>query len=449
MSVRKDNTMECRLGNAKPLHVLFVANQATIRGGEKALLSLLEALPPDRYLLACIVPGEGDLANELRRRGIRFHVCACPILSREDEWRPDPRYWAGRIRRLVWASPPILDVIRDTQWDLVFNNATWTLIAPFLAARLGTPCITYVHDHSWFSGIFQSGPPAAFGRLMNRFNDLFLSPTLTLASRLGQFAPPEKIRVVSAGVDDCNPQLDRTTLDPALKEWLELPGPVFSAVGMTDPDKGWSLLLEALTMVRNEVPQARACLIGPDTHPTGSSDLQSIIQQFGLQNCVWRTGIHPFPAAILARSYAHLITSTSEVLPFSLLEAMSVGCPTITVPCHGPESVVRDGITGLVTEERSAQSLATAMIKLAKHPEDRARMASQAKREADTAFAKNAWLVRCRQAIDEVATSAPRHCLFRRVFSNISGVWAGLIMNSPQSWVKPGCIVANSAVSRL
>ncbi len=71
------------------------------------------------------------------------------------------------------------------------------------------------------------------------------------------------------------------------------------------------------------------------------------------------------PARAIARAEAALCSSRSEGLGLSLLEAMSVGRPIVTVPVGGVVEFVRDGETGLVAAGTTVADLAAVLRRAA------------------------------------------------------------------------------------
>ncbi len=84
------------------------------------------------------------------------------------------------------------------------------------------------------------------------------------------------------------------------------------------------------------------------------------------------------PQSELAPSYADadifVLPSHSESCSMALLEAMSSGLPVIATRVGGTPELVEEGLGGILLPERSPKSLAAALMRLIRSPEDRARM---------------------------------------------------------------------------
>jgi glycosyltransferase involved in cell wall biosynthesis len=89
----------------------------------------------------------------------------------------------------------------------------------------------------------------------------------------------------------------------------------------------------------------------------------------------------------LAQADCVVLPSYREGLPRTLLEAAAMGIPTITADVPGCRDAIDDGVTGLLCQVRSAQSLAEAMeAMLAKDPGERLRMGTAGRMKMELQF---------------------------------------------------------------
>jgi glycosyltransferase involved in cell wall biosynthesis len=94
---------------------------------------------------------------------------------------------------------------------------------------------------------------------------------------------------------------------------------------------------------------------------------------------------HDVPA-LLAQSHVFVLSSRSEGMPISVLEAMAAGLPVVASSVGGiPEQVV-DGETGLLVPPDNPAALACALQCLLDEPELRARMGAAGRRRAVELF---------------------------------------------------------------
>ena len=75
-------------------------------------------------------------------------------------------------------------------------------------------------------------------------------------------------------------------------------------------------------------------------------------------------------------------------LPNSLLEALAAGLPVVATRVAGITDVVEDGVNGLLVPEKDPGALAAALRQLADSPEQRIRLATEARQ---TAVSRLSW----------------------------------------------------------
>jgi glycosyltransferase involved in cell wall biosynthesis len=83
----------------------------------------------------------------------------------------------------------------------------------------------------------------------------------------------------------------------------------------------------------------------------------------------------------------YVLSSDYEGLPNALIEAQGLGLPAVATRCpHGPEEIIDDGKTGLLTPVGDARELAEAMVKLLSNEPRRRQMGQAAKLYARRLF---------------------------------------------------------------
>jgi colanic acid/amylovoran biosynthesis glycosyltransferase len=124
------------------------------------------------------------------------------------------------------------------------------------------------------------------------------------------------------------------------------------------------------------------------------------------------------PAAVLAelqQADVFLLSSLSEGLANSVLEAMACGIPVVTTDCGGMREAVTDGVEGFVTPVRNAEALARAMLRLARDRDLRERMgrAGRARilREFGLARQIGQWLALFRSVLSRGKVAADETCV--------------------------------------
>ncbi len=141
------------------------------------------------------------------------------------------------------------------------------------------------------------------------------------------------------------------------------------AIGRLSEQKGFTLLIEAVALVLNDLPDLRLTLVGDgDLRP----QIEAAIARHGLDGRVILTGWLDESRVrdALAASQALIVPSFAEGLPVVIMEAMASGRPVIATAIAGiPELVTPD--TGWLVPAGDAEALAQAIRVMASTPIDR------------------------------------------------------------------------------
>jgi glycosyltransferase involved in cell wall biosynthesis len=79
-------------------------------------------------------------------------------------------------------------------------------------------------------------------------------------------------------------------------------------------------------------------------------------------------GLRSDVARLLPGADVFLLTSISEGITLTLIEAMAAGLPVVSTDVGGVPEVVTDGATGLLAPSGNDAALATHLLRLAQHP---------------------------------------------------------------------------------
>lgn len=140
----------------------------------------------------------------------------------------------------------------------------------------------------------------------------------------------------------------------------------FVNVGRFQPQKDHAMLIDAFQKVVEVVADCKLVLVGDgELRETITEKVKSM----GLANNVEFLGVRRDIPDILANNNCFVLGSRWELHPITILEAMRAGLPVIASDVGGIADTVDDGNTGLLIEAENTESLANAMIKLAKNPE--------------------------------------------------------------------------------
>ena len=153
-------------------------------------------------------------------------------------------------------------------------------------------------------------------------------------------------------------------------------------VGRLTPVKGIPFAMEALASLAPDVPW-QLNLVGEGEE---RGDLEDVVGRFGLRDRVAFHGFRRDIFALMAHSDLLIMSSLHEGLPYTLLEAMSLGLPTLASDVGGLAEVLSHEETGLLVPVGDVDSLASALQRLGRDGELRSRLGANAAREQRRAY---------------------------------------------------------------
>ena len=143
--------------------------------------------------------------------------------------------------------------------------------------------------------------------------------------------------------------------------WLPHHAPIVGNVAALVPHKGQRHLIEAAAIVVTKVPDARFVIAGEgELRPA----LERQIKDHHLEKHVFLAGFHPDVLSVHKAFDIFVMSSVTEGLGTSLLDAMACGKPTVATTAGGMPEVVVDGQTGLLVPPRDHEAMANAIIRL-------------------------------------------------------------------------------------
>ena len=213
----------------------------------------------------------------------------------------------------------------------------------------------------------------AFSRWKYRQVDLFICVSEAIRRMLiGDGVPASRVVTVNEGIDighvEAAPKADLHS-----ELWLPHNSPIVGNVAALVPHKGQRHLIEAAALVVKKVPDARFVIAGEgELRPS----LERQIKEHHLEKHVFLAGFRPDILSVHKAFDIFVMSSVTEGLGTSLLDAMACGKPVVATTAGGMPEVVIDGRTGLLVPPRDHAAMADAIVRLLQDPVARAEMAA-------------------------------------------------------------------------
>ncbi len=332
-------------------HVTFGLD---VGGLEKLLVEFARHVDRDRFALEFIsLGGRGRLAGDVE-------ACGWPVSALEEAQGLRP----GLVVKLV-------RLLRARRFDVVHTHDNRPLVYGGLAARVaGVPRLIHSRHGRSFG---TSGREIALVGLVSRLTDRIVcvsEDATQLSARQG--IAPSKLCTIWNGID-----LERFAAGEPNPH-----GPA-AIVARLSPEKDIATLLRAWSLVVREIPSARLVIAGdgPCRH-----DLESLARELSLTDQVEFKGEVHDVAGLLGDARLFVLSSISEGVSLTLLEAMARGLPVVATRVGGNTEVVVDGETGVLVPPSEPESLAQALLHLFGDADESRRMGLAGRRRVEEHF---------------------------------------------------------------
>jgi len=288
-----------------------------------------------------------------------------------------------------YMSPSIIDACRAAGVPVVMRVADYNLVCPnYLCYRQGEPCVRCVrgsYRHALSRRCVKGSLVATAGRVgsmyahrwlrIYRHVDLFITPSQFMRELLieGGF-PAERI----AHVPSCYEVVPRRT--PRASEGP----PYFLYFGRVSPEKGLSVLLRALALLR---PGVELRIAGGDRQGERAR-LEALAAELGVTERVRFLGHQSADEVerLVAEALLTVVPSRCyDNCPMAIIESYAQGAPVVAARLGGiPEQV--DEETGWLFDAGDPEDLARQLGAALADPEELARRGAAARRRLETAY---------------------------------------------------------------
>ena len=352
--------------------VLVICEYASLNGGERSLLSVMDRIRDDGFYISVAAPPTGDLAVELRNKSIvvREFITEDASGSRptQDELR----------RRLA-------DVIKQVSPDLVHANSLSVsrLVGP-VARELGIPSCGHLRDILRLSSRAVSD--------LNCNSRLLAVSHATRDWHVNQGLKASKTFVLYNGVDldEFRPRSPTGYLHKELG--LQGDELLIGTIGQLGIRKGLDIFLKAVRDVASELSDAHVLIIGQRfSNKQESIDFESDLRRMAREEpltdrvhfCGWRRDISRLLNELTVLGHP----ARQEPLGRVLLEAAASGVPIVATDVGGTREIFPlDVFAAKLVAVDSVEALGNAIREVMTDSELRTQMAVAARKRIEERF---------------------------------------------------------------
>jgi len=335
---------------SRPLRILQVVQKPQRRGAEIFALQLSQHLRCLGHGVTTAYLYPHHNANEL------------PLVPGDRILGTSGQHWTERIPGvhpvILWN---LLRMIRDVQPDVVQVNGGRTLKYGAAAASL-QPHRRWVliyrnigHPRDWVRGWRHS---VYAGVVMPHMDAVVGISRVTVQALKSLYRLSVPTACIPCAVD-AN-AIVRTLDRSAIRKRTSTPddAPVIVWVGSLTPEKRVDRLLRAAASILHTVPDLHIWIIG--TGPL-SHRLEADVRGSSLHTRIRFLGVQTHVADYMAAGDVLALTSDTEGMPATVLEAGLLGLPVVATRVGGLSECVQDGETGILIERDDEEGLAHAL----------------------------------------------------------------------------------------
>jgi glycosyltransferase involved in cell wall biosynthesis len=192
--------------------------------------------------------------------------------------------------------------------------------------------------------------------VIGRLSSRFIAVSRTDARRMAEYehVPADRILVMPTAY------VPRAAASGNIRAELGLrhTDPVVATAAVLRPQKAIEVLLDALTMVRQELPEVHLVIAGDG--PV-RDELEHHARRSGNQGCVHFLGFRRDVESILRQADVAALPSDFEGMPLFAFECMANRTPLVATSVGGLPELLEDGVSGLLVPPRNPKALAGAL----------------------------------------------------------------------------------------
>ncbi len=283
-------------------------------------------------------------------------------------------------------------LIRRERFDLVHVHMTKAGILGRFAAKLARVKTVFMTGHGWsghLENYFDHPLAKKFFFIIEKIWGQFFTDGIILLTREDLMAirnkkmyDPRKLHLVSNGIDF--QELEHFKTSPIRQE-LGIPtsAPLVLTVGRICKVKAQKIFVDAAQRVLAKGVDSYFLLVGegPDRN-----EILSMVERYGLKNRFYLLGNRRDVPGILKSADIFVLTSITEGMAMTLLEAMALGRPVIVSDIPGNRALVQEGRTGLLFPVNNSEILSHRLVELLQNKELQKRLGREAKKLITSQF---------------------------------------------------------------
>jgi L-malate glycosyltransferase len=352
----------------KHLRVMHVILTLGVGGAEQLVYRMATRRSNENHTVVCCLLFVGELGEKLQKEGGK-------VYCRNHKGGIDFRIISWLKRIIVEEE---IKVVHAHTYTPLFYSVPAAKLAGGVKVVYTEHGRLYPEQSDWKRSLIN--PLLAFGTS----HIVAISESTAKAMSKYDKLPLKRIKVVHNGIGlpDIKKQVD--VYAKRLSLGLSESCPVIGTAARIEDIKNIPMMLRAFRSVSNEIPEACLLIAG-----TGSKvrELKEYTEDLGVSQKVKFIGLRDDLWEVYQIMDIFLLTSFTEGISVTLLEAMASGVPAVVTNVGGNSEIVVDGVTGTLVPLNDDEAMAKGIIELLRDGHKRSNYAVNSRKRVMSCFA--------------------------------------------------------------
>jgi glycosyltransferase involved in cell wall biosynthesis len=207
--------------------------------------------------------------------------------------------------------------------------------------------------------------------------DHVISPSAAIDRRLAPIVAAERRSVILPVSPVARPDRERAEVRRELE--LDEDAPLVVVVARLHPQKDLGTFVDAFASVVEQVPAARAVVVGDGPL---RSELATAVEAAGLGGRLRLVGARDHAVDHIGAADVFALSSVWEAVPLVVVESLLLGVPVVTTRVGIVEELIEPGVGGTVVDVGDVAGMARAIVALLEDPDVRLRVGAAGRARA-------------------------------------------------------------------
>lgn len=359
----------------RKIRILHIMSGADWAGGMTFARQILQGIGDRIFSFEFLCSEPGPMLDSIRNYGVQAHCFPMPLLVPSCTWK-------------------LSHLIKEGNFDLVQSHgARANFYSRLASAFAGIPHISTIHNSLYDYPVWPLRK--SLYMTLDRWSTRYSTKIVCVAEshrreQLERYGlDPSKVVTIHNGVDlsRFDPQkVPKRKVRNSLGFGDEA---VVTFLGRLTHQKDPLTFMQAFSKVKRVYPKAVALIVG-------DGDLRDLLvdraKALGIQQDCYFLGYREDIPEILADTTLFVLSSVSEGLPYTILEALAMERPVIATKVNGVTEIIEHGQSGLLVPPKDVESLAHGILELLKNTSKAKQLAEEGRRRVVQEFSLESML---------------------------------------------------------